>query len=616
MKKYFCLLLLLIAQLANAQNIDSLKTVLKLLQKQNVTIARDSNITNTIVRLFDNLKIGDLDNQKLWADSLKRFSKTSKWEKALPKSLIYEGLVQVRKGFYTEGILNFENAAKLFQKYNDNKEYASAINNLSVAISNEVFFNEKIDKVYLEKYQKYLINNLEIIKKSNNPRIISNQETILGLFYFSKKDYKKAYFHYENSEKASKVDTVKYFYGYYGGMWAKGLCLIYMGKTKEGFKYINYAKKACEKPQERGMEHYLKAVIGLFLGNYYIEKKDYKDALETLKEGEISKKITGNTFFDKHYAKAFFTTYKNLGNYKKSLEFHEFLQKINTSEEEIRFKEKYTEYQLKYDDEKRLATIKTLENEKLLKENEKKDLISNVLIFSLLAGLGFVVFIYQNNLKLTQKNKQLSTKNKEIEEALFKGQTIERKRIGVELHDNLSAKIGAIRWRLESLEPKFEDNADTEFYNTTINALNETYADVRLIAHNLLPDILVEKGFIVASQSLVNELNSINKTKFIFETFGEEKRYSNKIEYELYSILLELSNNILKHAKAKSASISIYFNQNELKLVVKDDGIGFGKTDLQFGMGLSNIKSRLESINGSLHFESENGLAVEMNIKV
>lgn len=78
MKKYFCLLLLLIAQLANAQNIDSLKTVLKLLQKQNVTIARDSNITNTIVRLFDNLKIGDLDNQKLWADSLKKFSKTSK----------------------------------------------------------------------------------------------------------------------------------------------------------------------------------------------------------------------------------------------------------------------------------------------------------------------------------------------------------------------------------------------------------------------------------------------------------------------------------------------------------------------------------------------------------
>jgi signal transduction histidine kinase len=616
MKKYLCLFLLVSIQIVHAQNIDSVKTVLKDFAKEKPSLARDSSITNAIATICYLLPISNVDDQSRWVDSLKRFARKSLWIISLPKSYQLEGSLLQRKGFFTKSISNFEKAAQLFEKYKDLKNYSLSISSLSVGISNELFFNEKIDITYLNKYQKYLETNLEVMKKLKNPVLIANQETILGLFYFMKKEYKKAYHHYQNSEIVSREDTVKYFYGYYGGIWAKGLCLLYLNKTNEGFDLIKRVQNACEKPQPRGIENYLKAVIGLFLGNYYNSKMDYKNALAILIYGEEGKQKAGNTFFDKHYAKVYFTTYKKLGNYKKALEYHEILQKINSSEEQRNFKEKYTEYQLKYDDEKRLATIKTLENEKLQKENESKDFTRNVLIFSLLAGLGLVFYIYQNNIKLSSKNKQLSTKNREIEEAHYKGQTIERKRIGVELHDNLSAKIGAIRWRLESLEPKFDTKTDADFYATTIDALNETYADVRLIAHNMLPEILEEKGLVIAIQSLVNELNGLNKTKFSFEILGDIKRYPNKIEYELYSILLELTNNILKHAKANAASISIHNGPSQLNLLVKDDGIGFEKNDLKFGMGLSNIKSRLETLNGALAYNSENGMTVEILLKL
>jgi signal transduction histidine kinase len=616
MKKYICYILFLSIHFAKAQNIDSLNKVLKEFSAKQPSVQRDSNITNTISNIFNIIKIGNIEDQKKLVDSLERFSNSSKWVKTIPRTYLCKGLLMTRKGFFSEGILYFEKAAKLFEKYQDNKNYAVCINNLSASISNEIFFNENIDKVDQSKYKNFLKINLELIKKTQNPLLIGNQETILGLFYLSQKDYKNAYIHYENSEKVTKVDTVKYFYNYYGGIWAKGLCLLYLNKTNEGFKYINIAKKASETPQERGMENYLKAVIGLFLGNFYIEKGDYKSSLQNLKYGEIAKQIANFKYFDKHYAKAYFVAYKNLKEYENALKYHEILQKINTSEEEIRFKEKYTEFQLKYEAEKQSATIKTLENQKLQKENESKDMTRNVLIFSLLAGLGLFSYIYQNNIKLSNKNNQLSTKNKEIEEALYRGQTIERKRIGVELHDNLSAKIGAIRWRLESLEPKFDDIKDNDFYNTTINVLNETYADVRLIAHNLLPEILEEKGLVIATQTLVNELNSFNKTKFSLEILGEERRYPNKIEYELYSILLELSNNILKHANAEKADITIKTSINQLWLVVKDNGIGIDKGNLQFGMGLTNIKSRLGALNGSLDFYSDNGMHVEIKIAV
>ncbi len=260
--------------------------------------------------------------------------------------------------------------------------------------------------------------------------------------------------------------------------------------------------------------------------------------------------------------------------------------------------------------------IKSLENDQLKKQNEKQNLIRNILIASLLAGLALVFYVYQNNLKLISKNLELVNKNQEIEEALFKGTLQERKRVASELHDNLSAKISGIRMRMEAIKPDFKSEKEERIYQSSVNAMAEVYTDVRLISHNLLPADLETKGLKYALNNLVKELNGLDKTKFALNITDNLGRQKSKTEYELFSIILELSNNIMKHSMAKEAEINLQTIDNQLVLNVIDNGIGFSETENKKGMGFANLKSRVESMNGKMKMMSGDGVKVEINVPV
>ncbi len=255
------------------------------------------------------------------------------------------------------------------------------------------------------------------------------------------------------------------------------------------------------------------------------------------------------------------------------------------------------------------SEIKKLENDKLQSEANRQKLIRNLLIVSLLLGMGLIAYFFKNNQKL-------KTKNQEIEEALLKGQTIERKRVATELHDNLSAKISAIRWRLEAIIPNFKTEKEQKIYDTSILTLAEIYTDVRLIAHNLLPDELETKGLKPALEKLVLELNSLGKTQFIPIISETLDRFSKKVEYEIYSLTLELSSNVLKHSNAEKCNISIKKANNLLFLKVSDNGIGFSPNKDKKGMGIDNLKSRVSSLRGKIQFINQDGLSVNIEVPV
>jgi two-component system, NarL family, sensor kinase len=210
----------------------------------------------------------------------------------------------------------------------------------------------------------------------------------------------------------------------------------------------------------------------------------------------------------------------------------------------------------------------------------------------------------------------IKKKNQEIEQALFKGQTIERKRVAEELHDNLSAKISGIRWRLEAIEPDFKIEKHRQIYQSSVNALAEVYTDVRLIAHNLLPAELETKGLGFALENLVKELNSLEKVEFTLQIPDDLGRFKNKIEYEIFSIILELSNNVLKHSQAKNATISLEKTHQKLTLLVADNGVGLGENITKTGMGMDNLKSRAMALSGTLKIKNEQGVSVTLEVPV
>lgn len=214
---------------------------------------------------------------------------------------------------------------------------------------------------------------------------------------------------------------------------------------------------------------------------------------------------------------------------------------------------------------------------------------------------------------LRKANRVLIQKNSEIQEALFKGQNIERKRVAAELHDNLGSLLSGVKWRLESVD--FDDLSEEkqDKYRSVVRLITDAYEQVRHIAHNLLPSSLQEKGFIPTLQKLVDELNRSGKGTFELIYAPGVAVNDKKTAFELYSCALELINNALRHANARQVVIEIVQTEYFDVLMITDDGVGFASDqDKHQGLGLENIRHRVDSLRGNLSirpFKGKRGLA-------
>ncbi|MFC5407693.1 tetratricopeptide repeat protein [Larkinella bovis] len=292
--------------------------------------------------------------------------------------------------------------------------------------------------------------------------------------------------------------------------------------------------------------------------------------------------------------------YKKYKAASDSLLNRESVQKATASAMKYEFDQQKQQHQLR---------LQALENQKLTMG--RNWLMAVAALALLLAGV-----ILWSNRTLTRKNRELTTKNREIEEALFKGQHIERKRVATELHDNLNTKLAALRWRLEAWDLSTHSEKDQKIHAGSIQMLEDVYADVRQISHNLLPSELQTQGLGAALQKLMTQLNFNPSMEFRLETDGYEKRVDARIEFELYHVTLELVNNILKHSQANRVLLTLTQTPTRVQLVVGDNGVGMQLDVASAGIGLRNIHSRVDSLGGKCRFESAPGLGTTVSIDV
>ena len=307
--------------------------------------------------------------------------------------------------------------------------------------------------------------------------------------------------------------------------------------------------------------------------------------------------------------------YEMLGQPQKALNH---LQQFKAESDSILNNEalqKITVSSMTYDFEKKQEIgklrIKTLENEKLTQTR-------NILIGLSLLGILGLAFVLWSNRKLKIKNEELITKNKEIEEALFKGQKIERKRVASELHDNLNTKLAAVRWHLEAMQVDDFTPFNHKIHHRLLEMANDVNADVRLISHNMLPAELETQGLVSALQKLVEKLNINTKTKFYLIANENQTRPSSQVEHQLYNIALKLVNNVLKHAQATEVWISLSQTEHQIALTVSDDGVGMPEEIQSDGIGMRNLQSRVDVLAGKLQLEStpETGTKVMVEVPV
>jgi signal transduction histidine kinase/ligand-binding sensor domain-containing protein len=230
--------------------------------------------------------------------------------------------------------------------------------------------------------------------------------------------------------------------------------------------------------------------------------------------------------------------------------------------------------------------------------------------------LGAVTFIYKRRIATLQKEKLAQ---EEFSRRLINSQEIERKRIASELHDGLGQDLLIIKNRA-LMGLKKDDNAFlieqlNEISNTATNTINE----VRQIAYNLHPYQLERLGLTKAIRSIITNLKDYTQIKISASIEEIDNLFTKEEEINIYRIVQENINNIIKHSGSEMAEIEIYKSDGNLFIKISDNGAGFelNKVIIQdAGFGMKNISKRVQFLKGKLLIESFPGKGCKVNIKI
>ena len=192
----------------------------------------------------------------------------------------------------------------------------------------------------------------------------------------------------------------------------------------------------------------------------------------------------------------------------------------------------------------------------------------------------------------------------------------EKKKIARELHDGIGQQLVLLNLLLQNLTPVASDEGALEQIK---QLLQGSIQELREMAYNLLPPAL-DKGFLNALERFAHRINATGKmtlTLNIDDQINEES-FVNVDRFNLYRIVQEVLNNALKHSKASEISISIKpVKGSKISLVVIDNGVGFDGEGLNEGLGMQNMKHRMDmaGIKGSISSEKGRGVIVELTFK-
>ncbi|BDQ12829.1 sensor histidine kinase [Sediminibacterium sp. TEGAF015] len=209
-----------------------------------------------------------------------------------------------------------------------------------------------------------------------------------------------------------------------------------------------------------------------------------------------------------------------------------------------------------------------------------------------------------------QAQQELVNERNQQADRMIQAQEEERSRLARELHDGLGGLLGSIR--IGAFNKLKQDNVNQEWLDAQ---LSEAIEDLRNIAHDLMPVSLPEKGLVYILEKTVARWNAANQFKTHLDC-SISKRYPLPVEAGLYRIVSELIYNVKKHARASEVYVSIWEEKNNdtLTLLVEDNGIGFS-TDVATGIGLKNIRYRVDYLGGKVSIDSNsNGTSIVIEI--
>jgi signal transduction histidine kinase len=539
---------------------------------------------------------------------------------------------------------------KALRKFN-NKESTDLqliiIQNLSTFYLNNHKYNESIKILTTE--------GLNLAKKTKSNTLLAMFYENIARSFFNLNQYEKADIYFKKAIKAYLHKTINKD--------DLALCyvfnannLIKLNAFDEAYQNLNYVKKHLNQNKKSNTyPHYY-----YVLGEYYSEKSEHENAIKFYTLGIQNLKSTNNIntelvlklslceslielnqhnlsykylkeiepkitpFYELSFLKIYSKNLEKLELYKLAYDINQKYIKLKDSVDNLQNKEEFMELEAKYnriENENKILNLQKENQQKELKLKNNQILYS---IFSLLILIGIISFYFllknlRNQRKINSQKDIIHNQNvtalkrqKEIEiiQAMIEGEEAERKRIARDLHDGIGSSLSSIKMQLEN-----STDSKSNIITVVILALSKSIKELRQIAYNLVPETLNRLGLDAAILDLCIS-NSLKNITVEYNSYELNDKIKPSHQITIYRIVQELVNNALKHSKATLIVVQCSQNNNLFLITVEDNGIGITNDTNKKGLGLSNIKKRVDVLEGKFEICSNNTSGTTVNIEL
>lgn len=197
----------------------------------------------------------------------------------------------------------------------------------------------------------------------------------------------------------------------------------------------------------------------------------------------------------------------------------------------------------------------------------------------------------------------------------------ERKSIAIEIHDELNASLIAARLESQSImalaarAPAAPEIDEIKLKSQAITRLTlDLYASGRRLVRRLRPEVLEMLGLHGAVEEMLRHYDSGSGCSFTFHSEGDFSRLGHDLAISAYRIVQEALSNVMKHADARHAQVSLILAGDALRIAVADDGAGFDPVAAPDGIGIIGMRERVYALHGTMAVHSDPGHGTEVAI--
>lgn len=372
---------------------------------------------------------------------------------------------------------------------------------------------------------------------------------------------------------------------------------------------------------EQSKNDYFKAEIGDNLSILYLRQNNASLAEKFALEGnEIARrlnqlKVVASTYNTLSKIKS---TYKD---YKKALEYASLYKVYDDSATNQKTQQASLALESRYQHQKRQKEIAALTAANIAQELDgvKKDRLligGGILSAAIIAVLALSYFNSKQRREIAEKEQVLQQEQIKFLErqqqvvslqSMINGQETERTRIAKDLHDGLGGLFSTVKMYFSTLQHKNPELGKDELFQKGYAIVDTASVEVRRIAHNMMPEVLMKLGLINALKDLCDSITSGKLLTVSLEVHGMSSRLNSTTEIMLFRIIQELLTNIIKHADATEAIIQCIRDQSRLSVIVEDNGRGFNTEEVEQGAhaGIAAVKTRVDYLKGKMTIDSQ-----------